>query len=60
MKRGWTLMESTTVEDSLERALRTPLDDLIADRPITLVTFEAWCFDHSEDIQLKLLVDELH
>lgn len=48
-----------SVKDSLNGALRTLIDDLMADCPIALATFEAWCVDHTGDIQLMALDDLL-
>ena len=49
-----------SIEDILNGALRKLVVDLMADRPAAaLPTFEAWCFDHSEDIQLMVLIQEL-
>ncbi len=53
------MTESTTVQDGLNRALRTLIDDLMADRPSALATFEAWCLEHREDIELMALIQEL-
>ncbi len=43
--------------DALNNALRRLVADLQADNPGALSTFEMWCFDHSEDIAFRALVD---
>ena len=48
-----------STETSLNGALRTLIDDLIADRSTALSSFETWCLEHSEDIQLMTLIREL-
>ena len=48
-----------SVEDNLNGALRRLIDDLRAERPTSLTTFKSWCTEHSEDIMLKALIDEV-
>jgi hypothetical protein len=50
--------EPTTVKDDLNGALCTLVDDLRSNRP-GLETFETWCFEHPEDIQIGALADEM-
>jgi hypothetical protein len=47
------------IQDDLVGALRTLIDDLRADRPTALATFETWCLAHGDDKKLQALIDEL-
>ena len=46
-----------TAEYDLNGALSLLVADLMADEPNALETFEAWCRQHSDDIQLRTYFD---
>jgi hypothetical protein len=49
----------TALAIDLNSALRVLIDDLMADRPTALATFEDWCLRHCGDIALLAVIDEL-